>query len=113
MKNLITNRTFEIDGGWYAPERYLNSYKSVIKVILINTTSSAGDWDGLVFQKIGKYVYVIPFSQENRYPYSGFNLYTGDVFTKVFIDNIKKDFTEKSLNMLLEDINEKYCELTY
>ena len=76
---LLTNRKWEVLGNWYAPKSTLEEYKSVEKVTILDMTSSAGDWSGLIFQRIGKWVHVIPFSQENRgFGKGGFNVYTGE-----------------------------------
>ena len=82
MNNLLVNKEWQIDGGWYAPLKKLKEYKSVVWADYIETCSSAGDWSGLFIQKIGKKCYVIPFGQENNYPRGGgFTLGTGDLFT--------------------------------
>lgn len=76
---LLTNRKWEVLGNWYAPKSMLEEYKSVEKVTILDMTSSAGDWSGLIFQRIGKWVHVITFSQENRgFGKGGFNVYTGE-----------------------------------
>lgn len=42
--NLLLNREYVVDGNWYAPEKFLyENFKSIIRVKLINTMSSAGD----------------------------------------------------------------------
>jgi len=81
MKQLLTNREWNIKGNWYQPEAHLSSFKSVLHVELVQTSNSSGDWDGIIFQKIGNKVYTIPFNQCNNYPYEGFTLYTGEVKT--------------------------------
>ena len=86
MNNILSNREYKIVGDWYAPSKKLKEYASVIKVELIDTTSSAGDWTGLFIQKIKDTFYVIPFFQENAYPYSGYRLYTGKVFSSFNCD---------------------------
>ena len=75
----LENKLFpEISGSWYAPSKELEKYKSVARVELCNTMSSAGDWDGVFAQKIGKNKYiVIPFSQMNLGFCRGFELTTG------------------------------------
>jgi len=84
MKNLLINREWNIEGNWYQPCKKLEEFKSVINADYYCTSSSAGDWDGLMFQKLNNRIYAIPFSQVNNYPCgSGFTLYTGDVVTKI------------------------------
>jgi hypothetical protein len=50
----------------------------------VETSSSAGDWTGVIFQKIGEKTYAIPFEQVTNFPRSGgFTVYTDDFyFTK-------------------------------
>jgi hypothetical protein len=79
MKHLL-NRTWDKAGiGWYDPAKLLEGYKPVIKAVYMNTSSSAGDWDGLAIVKVGRKFGVLPFSQENRYPYYGYRLHTGAI----------------------------------
>ena len=63
--------------GWYSPRDFLRHFPSVASCELTNTTSSAGDWDGYIVQKINRRFYLIPFWQENRYPLPGYNFGTG------------------------------------
>lgn len=74
----LENREFDVQGNWYEPSRMLRQYKSVVAVYLVDTISSAGDWSGVLVQKVFSVFYVIPFSQTNNYPHSGFTLNTGD-----------------------------------
>ncbi len=78
--NILKNREFVVEGNWWTPLKKLRSYSSVTYANHLETTSSAGNWTGLFFQKIGRFTYIIPFEQVNRYPYSGFTLYTGEVW---------------------------------
>lgn len=73
---LLSEREFiitseESRGGrltWYTPTEHLkDKYPSVLQAELTDTTSSAGDWNGLLVQRQGRTVFVIPFSQENRW----------------------------------------------
>jgi hypothetical protein len=105
MNFILTNRKQNIEGNWYAPRAFLEHYKSVFAVKLLNTTSSAGDWDGIFFQLINGIVYGIPFNQENNYPNSGFTLYTGEVFFSCEYSIWNGNIEEK----IIED----YCEITY
>ena len=104
MKNLLINREWDIQGNWYAPRNFLNDFKSVQYVDLINTCSSAGDWDGLMFQKIGNTIYLIPFSQSNNYPYSGFTLYT---------DNVWGELHCKLTQLQIDGVIQAYCDEVY
>ena len=76
----ILNRKWDKAGfGWYDPAEKLKSYVSVLRAVYFNTISSAGDWDGMAVMKYGKKYAIVPFSQENRYPYRGYRLYTGEI----------------------------------
>lgn len=80
MKTL-TGRTYRTEtNNWYAPSReFSEKHKSVEAMELMDTTSSAGDWEGFLIQKIGKNTMVaIGFYQENNYPHAGFTLYTAE-----------------------------------
>jgi len=105
MNLVLTNRKWQIDGNWYAPSSFLGKFKSVLFVELIDTTSSAGDWNGLFFQLINGMVYVIPYFQSNNYPGSGFTLQTGDVFYSFNYPT----YNETIKNKLISD----YCEMQY
>lgn len=92
MKNLLTARTYQVDGNWYAPEEFLQGFSSVVKTELFNTTSSAGDWDGYFIQKILNRYYLIIFSQVNNgFGASGFTLYTDRKPKAVFKDEPSRD----------------------
>lgn len=82
IKQVLEDRKWNLNGeevNWYSSLRKLESYKSVIRVEFINTSSSAGDWDGYFLQRLNSRIYLIPFSQENNWPHYGFTLYTGRV----------------------------------
>jgi hypothetical protein len=83
MKALLINREWNVPGTWYEPCRKLEQFKSVINADYVFTSSSAGDWEGIFFQKLNGRIYAIPFNQENNYPRSGFTLYTGNVVAKI------------------------------
>jgi hypothetical protein len=76
-----------IEGNWYEPLHYIRNKKNVVEADLINTTSSAGDWDGYLIEKQNSH-YVLKFwSQENRaFGGTGFNLYVGE---RVISGNVK------------------------
>lgn len=105
MKTILKERKYQIDGNWYSPTQFLNTFKSVLKVELIDITSSAGDWSGIFFQLINGIVYGIPFSQENNYSKSsGFTLYTSEVFCSVdysiWNNNIKEKLVKDFADMI-------------
>ena len=102
MNNILADREFFLDGGWYSPLEKIKSYMSVIHAEYIEMCSSAGDWTGLFFQKIGRTTYIIPFFQENAYPKRGYHLYTGEIWgqwrgkvTEEDIDFAKQQFIEQ------------------
>ncbi len=98
MKTL-TNKTYVTKtNNWYAPLcEYWEKHKSIIHAEYLDTTSSAGDWNGFILQKIGKNTVVaIGFSQYNNYPHDGFMLgtcehpfYRGVIDEENLIENIK------------------------
>jgi hypothetical protein len=93
---LLTNRKWHTDGGWFSPKRFIKeNFKSVVFCDHIETTSSAGDWTGLIIQKVNNKLHVILFSQENTFPCrEGFDIYTGGVTATVqnasMINNYKE-----------------------
>lgn len=109
-KRIFTNRTFHTaditeDVGritWYTLQKQLpRMYSSILLVEFLETTSSAGDWSGLLYQSVGKSVHVIPFSQTNTH--YGFSLETGDTIAVLPKRNwrelkteIKKDYAYNS-----------------
>lgn len=106
-KRLLTNREQHIDGRWYAPSDHLyNDYKSVVCCELINTSSSAGDWSGVFFQRFGNILYAIEFTQENNYPSDGFTLSTGErPVARIEIKEETQDYAK-----YLADIITQICE---
>jgi hypothetical protein len=64
-----------IDGNWYEPTNYLSNLPSVVRTVLCDTTSSAGDWSGMFVKKQGNKYQIYSYSQANSYPYSGFDLH--------------------------------------
>lgn len=106
-KNILTNRKL-VAINEYAPTKTSDvkqfliwKYRSVINVKFFDTTSSAGDWGGLLVQEIGSKCYAIQFVMENRYPDDGFEVYTGNDY--VLIDE-KKKFDEDYLLSVWEDL---------
>ena len=77
--NYLVKKTYVTKtNNWYAPtNEFKENYKSVIEIVLMDTTSSAGDWNGFIVQKVGKHKLIaIGFSQYNNYPHDGFMLGT-------------------------------------
>lgn len=75
MGNILQNRTFKTNGWMDAKDKF-NKYPSVEMADYFDTSSSAGDWNGYVVQRINRYYYIIPFSQSNNYPYYGYTIQT-------------------------------------
>ena len=76
---LLTDREWEVEGTWYAPQRFLtDEYPGVVRAELWNTTSSAGDWDGYFVQKHGRRWFLINFYQYNIAWTPYFKLTTGE-----------------------------------
>jgi hypothetical protein len=75
---ILTNRQWHIDGNWFAPKRFIKeNFASVVYCDYMEMTSSAGDWTGLIIQKLGNNLYVTVFSQENTFPCNnGFDVHT-------------------------------------
>lgn len=90
-----------INGDWYAPVKKLSQYKNVTKALLIDVSSSAGDWSGLFVVKHNKNFYVLPFWQQNNYPNIGFRLFTSDVAQCV----MDKEPTDDELANIFETIS--------
>ena len=106
-KNILTNRKL-VAINEIAPTRTSDvkqfliwNYYSVINVEFFDTTSSAGDWGGLLVQEIGSKCYAIQFVMENRYPDVGFEVHTGNDY--ILIDE-KKKFDEEYLLSIWEDL---------
>jgi len=82
IKHLL-DRKWEQGGlGWYDAKDIFGKYKAVVRVEYMDTMSSAGDWGGLIVLNTGKYHEIVPFWQENRYPYGGYRQQTGKVVCK-------------------------------
>jgi len=103
LKSVLTNREYQIKGNWYAPIKHLQDFKSVVLSDFWHTSSSAGDWDGWLMQKINNEYFLIPFFQENNWPRGGFTLTTGDILASS--DSV---FFRKDINQIMLDYEEMY-----
>jgi len=76
MAKLLLGIKREVEGTWYAPEKWLREQRDVVRAELWDTTNSSGDWSGFFVQKCKGRYWLIIFSQEcvafTRY----FTLYT-------------------------------------
>jgi len=76
---LLTKKTYvTATNNWYAPTcEFHEKYPSILQVVLVDQTSSAGDWNGFIIQRTGKNrAQCIGFEQVNNWPRDGFTLYT-------------------------------------
>ena len=106
-KNILTNRKL-VSINEYAPTRTSDvkqfliwNYRSVTNVKFFDTTSSAGDWSGLLVQEIGNKCYAIQFTMENRYPADGFDIHTGNEYIPI---DFEKRFNEDYLLSIWNDL---------
>lgn len=82
LKSVLCNRSYNtadndnLRDSWYACLDLFRLFPSVVDVHLLDTTSSSGDWQGYIMQKIGNRWHIILFEQENNYPHKGFTVRT-------------------------------------
>lgn len=103
MSKILTNRSIVLNERIYTsdvPRIIKDRFSSVVAVEFMDTTSTAGDWSGIIVQKIGKTKCVaIIFSMENKYPYDGFNVNTDDVYYDLLhnytLDDLQKIYEDK------------------
>ena len=101
---LLLDREWEVEGTWYAPQRFLTEkYSTVVRAELWNTTSSAGDWDGYFVQRNGNRYYLIIFWQENIAWTPYFRLHTNE--------RPIASFKEEPTREMCEIYVENYCNL--
>lgn len=75
MNMILQNREYQVKNSSEVRE-ILTNFKSVKEFDWINISSSAGDWQGYIIQKLNNRKYLIIFGCENNYPHSGFTLRT-------------------------------------
>lgn len=68
------------NGSWYDLLETISNKKSVVFAEFFDTTSSCGDWSGVIIQKLGNGLYCRAFTQENNYPRGGFTITLGRVY---------------------------------
>ena len=102
MSKILTNRCIVLNERINTSDvlRIIKErFSSVLDIDYMDTTSTAGDWSGIIVQKIGKTKCVaIIFSIENVFFRDGFNVYTDDVYYDL------------PLNYTLEDLNNLFAE---
>lgn len=98
---LLLDREWEVEGTWYAPQKFLSeNYTTVVRSELWNTSSSAGDWDGYFVQRQGSRYYLIIFWQENMACTPYFRLHTGERP----IASFKYEPTKELCEMIMENL---------
>ena len=103
MSKILTNRSLVLHERIRTsgvPRIIKERFSSLLAVEFMDTTSTAGDWSGIIVQKIGKQKCVaIIFSMENKYPHDGFNVYTDDVYyelpLKYTLEDLQKVYEDK------------------
>ena len=88
--------------GWFSQREYLRQLPGVVKADYLDTTSSAGNWNGwYAVETAGKFA-LIMFSQENRFPSDvGYTLHTdGSPFA--FVESLDDDVLESVIAELYE-----------
>ena len=79
---LLLRRKMRVEGiSPYGPKKHLeDTYRSVVKVQYVYTLSAFGNWTGYFIQRIGVFLYLVPFSQQNDN--GAFVLTTAETFFK-------------------------------
>lgn len=76
-KRILTSRRWHIDGKWFAPRSFIkNNFPSVVYCDYLEMSSRAGDWSGLIIQRLNGQLHAVVFYQENSYPRRGFDVET-------------------------------------
>ena len=76
-KRILTSRRWHVDGTWFAPRKFItDNFPSVVYCDYMEMSSSAGNWSGLIIQRLNRQLHAVVFSQENSYPQSGFDVET-------------------------------------
>lgn len=100
MNVLLTNRQYSLPKAktWYDPKRFLCKKKSVEEVYLVDTTNSAGDWGGIIIQRLNNRIYFIRFSQTKEW--LGFSIITDSNYSCMMsYDEWQKLTADQSNNM--------------
>jgi len=109
--NILTEREFLVTdkdtGGarlnWYSHQSFLrNKFSSILRVELMDTTSSCGDWSGFILQRHGNSVVAIDYCQTNTC--NGFTINTGKVFAS---------YPYRLHNKILSEIKEAFINIFY
>lgn len=62
----MTEKSFTVQGNWYAPRDYILSLPGCIWADLVDTTNSGGSWSGIACFKQHNRLEYFGFSQENN-----------------------------------------------
>lgn len=95
----LQGETIEQAGlNWYGGRDTCLSFEDVIFADYAEKSSSAGDWSGFAMVKRYNKFYIIPFQQENCYPYNGYRLHVGEAIANSRMPFLKDEI----LNMLYD-----------
>lgn len=76
-KRILASRRWHIDGKWFAPREFIKkNFSSVVYCDYMEMSSSAGDWSGLIIQRLNGRLHAVVFYQKNSYPRRGFDVET-------------------------------------
>jgi hypothetical protein len=108
-KRLLTNRTWHTDGTLFAPKRFIKeNFASVVYCDYMDTSSSAGDWTGLIIQKLNNKLYATVFSQENTFPCrEGFDFFSDERVKAIVKDSSKITNYRDLFNVICANIYEE------
>ena len=84
---LLKDKHITNNGTWYDCLNEIEQKPSVVFADFFDTTSSSGDWGGVIIQRLGKTLYCHAFEQTNNYPNGGFTIYIIDTFIISHIPN--------------------------
>ena len=89
--------------GWFSPREYLRQLPGVVKAEYLDTTSSAGDWNGWYAVEVDDEFALIMFSQENRYPSDvGYTLQTGEA-PFAYVASLDDNVLDAAISQLYEN----------
>ena len=108
MAKLLLNECKDVEGTWYAPQKWLSEQRDVVRAELWDTTSSAGDWSGYFVQKYNGNYWLIRFWQENLVDTPCFRLRTGGKPTARFM--LKGEPTKEECDEVLAQLEKEMME---
>lgn len=116
MAKLLLNECQDVEGTWYAPEKWLEEQRDVKRAELWETSSSAGDWSGYFVQKYKRRYWLIIFWQRNLDWTPYFRLTTAQhpiasfrhEPTKDECDQVREDYEREMLERIGSPLASKY-----